>query len=377
MFTKHRGYIMRQAQLASTRIRCIKKLLSPSDKFKEHPITESAAGLVSRTRAEISAILNNEDDRLLVIIGPCSIHDVKVAEQYAQSLLTLKTKLNKELLIVMRVYLEKPRTSLGWKGLINDPNLNGTYEIDLGFSMARSLLLSLNNMGMPAATEFLNPISINYLSDLVSWGGIGARTAESQIHREFASGLPCPVGFKNNIDGNLSPAIKAILTAKSSHHFLSITDEGCSAVIESMGNSDCHLILRGGKKPNFSNECVIEACEKLNEVGLREKIMVDFSHGNCSNDYRYQMNVGRDISEQLKNGEKRLLGVMIESNLVEGNQKLNSATSLTYGQSITDACIGWSDSVILLEMLANAVTARRSLGSAANNMERAEKVNVG
>lgn len=354
---------MRQIQMERSRVRTIKKLLPPSDKFKEYPITESAANLVSRTRAEISAILNNEDDRLLVIMGPCSIHDTKAAAQYAESLLFLKRKLNKELLIVMRVYLEKPRTSLGWKGLINDPNLNGTYEIDLGFSMARSLLLSLNNMGMPAATEFLNPISINYLSDLVSWGGIGARTAESQIHRELASGLPCPIGFKNNMDGNLSPAIKAILTAKYSHHFPSITDEGCSAVVESMGNSDCHLILRGGKKPNYSSECVIEAGAKLAKVGLPEKIMVDLSHGNSSNDYRRQMDVGRDISQQLKRGEKRLLGVMIESNLVEGNQKLKDASSLIYGQSITDACIGWSDSVVLLEMLANAVEVRRSLGN--------------
>ena len=332
------------------RIRSISELLPPIAHLYELPISEAAADFVENTRHQIADLVHGRDQRLLTIIGPCSIHDPKAALEYAQRLLPLRKKYEKELLIVMRVYFEKPRTTVGWKGLINDPPLNGTVDINFGMRQARRLLLDLNNLGMPASTEFLDMITPQYYADLISWGAIGARTTESQVHRELASGLSCPVGFKNGTDGNLKIAIDAIGAASHPHHFLSVTKAGHSAIVHTAGNPDCHVILRGGKEPNYSTEHVKAAAEQLAKAGVTPRLMVDFSHANSRKDYTRQMEVARDVAAQLQNGEQNIMGIMVESHLVEGRQDKPE----TYGQSITDACIGWDTTEELLTLMAEA-----------------------
>ena len=336
------------------RINSLTELLPPIAHLYDLPISEAAAELVVSTRKAIADILHHGDKRLLVIIGPCSIHDPAAALEYAQKLLPLKKQYEKELLIVMRVYFEKPRTTVGWKGLINDPHLDGTFDINYGLRQARQLLLTLNDMGMPASTEFLDMITPQYYADLISWGAIGARTTESQVHRELASGLSCPVGFKNGTDGNLKIAIDAIGAASHPHHFLSVTKTGHSAIVHTNGNPDCHVILRGGKEPNYSSSHVQAAREQLAKAGLDAKLMIDCSHANSNKDDTRQMIVAQDIADQLKNGEDAIMGVMVESHLVEGRQDKPE----TYGQSITDACIGWDTTEALLALLADAQRSR-------------------
>ena len=332
------------------RINAIHELLPPLAHLYELPISDAATELVVQTRQEIADLVHGKDNRLLVIIGPCSIHDPKAAIEYAQRLLPLRQKYAKELLIVMRVYFEKPRTTVGWKGLINDPHLNGTFDINFGLRQARKLLLELNNMGMPASTEFLDMITPQYYADLISWGAIGARTTESQVHRELSSGLSCPVGFKNGTDGNLKIAIDAIGAANHPHHFLSVTKTGHSAIVHTSGNPDCHVILRGGKEPNYDSSHVKAAAEQLTRAGVTPKLMVDFSHANSRKDYKRQIEVAEDVAQQIRNGEQNIMGVMVESHLVEGRQD----QPVTYGQSITDACIGWDSTEQLLALLAEA-----------------------
>ena len=333
------------------RVKHIDELLPPIAHLYELPISEQAAELVAQTRQQIANILHGKDNRLLVIIGPCSIHDPKAALEYAQRLLPLRQKYEKELLIVMRAYFEKPRTTVGWKGLINDPHLNGTHDINFGLRQARKLLLELNNLGMPASTEFLDMITPQYYADLIAWGAIGARTTESQVHRELASGLSCTVGFKNGTDGNLKIAIDALGAASHPHHFLSVTKAGHSAIVHTAGNRDCHVILRGGNgAPNYSSEHVKAAAEQLAQAGLPAKLMVDCSHANSRKDFKRQMEVAQDIATQIQNGEQNIMGVMVESHLVEGRQN----APIVYGQSITDACIGWDDTEKLLALLAEA-----------------------
>ncbi|OSI08598.1 phospho-2-dehydro-3-deoxyheptonate aldolase [Neisseria animaloris] len=341
-------------QTDDVKIKEVKELLPPIAHLYELPISDHAADLVHQTRGEVTKLVHGEDNRLLVIIGPCSIHDPKAALEYAERLLPLRKKYEKELLIVMRVYFEKPRTTVGWKGLINDPHLDGTFDINFGLRQARKLLLTLNNMGMPASTEFLDMITPQYYADLISWGAIGARTTESQVHRELASGLSCPVGFKNGTDGNLKIAIDAIGAANHPHHFLSVTKAGHSAIVHTAGNPDCHVILRGGKEPNYSSEHVKAAAEQLTQAGVTPKLMVDFSHANSRKDYKRQMEVAQDVAQQIRDGENNIMGVMVESHLVEGRQD----KPVCYGQSITDACIGWEQTEELLSLLAEANRSR-------------------
>lgn len=341
-------------QTDDVRINEIKELLPPIAHLYELPITEQASEVVHDTRQAIAELVHGRDKRLLVIIGPCSIHDSNAAVEYAQKLNVLRQKYSKELLIVMRVYFEKPRTTVGWKGLINDPYLNGSYDINHGLRLARKLLLELNNMGMPAATEFLDMITPQYFADLISWGAIGARTTESQVHRELASGLSCPVGFKNGTDGNLKIAIDAIGAASHPHHFLSVTKAGHSAIVRTSGNPDCHIILRGGKKPNYSHEHVSAAVEQLQNNQVTPFLMIDCSHANSHKDYRQQMTVAKDIAAQIQAGEQHIMGVMVESNLAEGRQDKPEK----YGQSITDACIGWEETEAMLALLAQAAQMR-------------------
>jgi len=355
-----------QRQTDDVRIRQIKELLPPIAHMYELPLNEPASEVVYNTRRDIAAALHGEDDRLLVVVGPCSIHDIGAAKEYAARLMKLREQYADSLIVVMRVYFEKPRTTVGWKGLINDPHLDESYDINAGLRIARRLLLDLNNMGMPAATEFLDMITPQYFADLISWGAIGARTAESQVHRELASGLSCPVGFKNGTDGNLKISIDAIRSASVPHHFLSVTKAGHSAIVQTGGNPDCHVILRGGKEPNYDATHVRAATAELAAVGLAPRLMVDFSHANSRKDYRRQMEVGQDVCAQLAGGEEHVYGVMVESHLVEGRQDLKPGCDLTYGQSITDACIGWNDTEQLLAMLSEAVLARRARREQAN-----------
>ena len=336
------------------RINGIDELLPPIAHLYELPLDDKAAELVESTRNQIADLIHGRDNRLLAVIGPCSIHDPKAAMEYARRLLPLRQKYEKELLIVMRVYFEKPRTTVGWKGLINDPYLDGTFDINFGLRQARRLLLDLNNLGMPASTEFLDMITPQYYADLISWGAIGARTTESQVHRELASGLSCPVGFKNGTDGNLKIAIDAIGAASHPHHFLSVTKAGHSAIVHTAGNPDCHVILRGGKEPNYSAEHVRDAVAQLIKAGVSPRLMVDCSHANSRKDYTRQMEVAQDVAAQIRNGEQNIMGVMVESHLVEGRQDKPE----TYGQSITDACIGWDTTEEMLALWADAVRNR-------------------
>ena len=336
------------------KIREVKELLPPIAHLYELPISDTAADLVHQTRQEIADLVHGRDKRLLLIIGPCSIHDPEAALEYARKLLPLRKKYEKELLIVMRVYFEKPRTTVGWKGLINDPHLDGTFDINFGLRQARRLLLSLNDMGMPASTEFLDMITPQYYADLIAWGAIGARTTESQVHRELASGLSCPVGFKNGTDGNLKIAIDAIGAASHPHHFLSVTKAGHSAIVHTVGNADCHVILRGGKEPNYDSGHVKAAAEQLTKAGVTPKLMVDCSHANSRKDYTRQMEVAQDVAQQLRAGENNIMGLMVESHLVAGRQDKPEV----YGQSITDACIGWDATEEMLALLAEANRSR-------------------
>jgi 3-deoxy-7-phosphoheptulonate synthase len=342
------------------RIDNIVPLPPPEHLIRFFPIQGSAAeGLIAETRAKVRQILHGRSDRLLVVIGPCSIHDPAAAIEYAKKLSVERQKQGDELEILMRVYFEKPRTTVGWKGLINDPYLNGSFRINEGLRIARDLLVRINQAGVPAGCEFLDVISPQYIGDLVSWGAIGARTTESQVHRELASGLSAPVGFKNGTDGNVKIAIDALLAARQKHHFLSVHKSGQVAIVETRGNDDCHIILRGGKNPNYDAAAVQAACEQLAKAGLRERLMIDCSHANAAKDYRRQAAVAADIGKQIAGGERRIVGVMVESHLVEGRQDLEPGRALAFGQSITDACLGWDDSVKLLDALADAVRARR------------------
>jgi len=346
-------------QTDDLRIRETKDLSSPQTVHDELPITNEAVETILAARNAIHHIIDDQDDRLLVIIGPCSIHDPKAAIEYCRLLLEQRNNLANELLIVMRVYFEKPRTTIGWKGLINDPDLDHSYHINKGIRAARRLLIDINNMGMPAATEYLDLITPQYVADLISWGAIGARTTESQAHRELASGLSCPVGFKNGTDGTLKIAVDAIRAANRPHHFLSVTKAGHSAIFSTTGNDDCHIILRGGRQPNYDAAAVNQAAQELEQARLSPRIMIDCSHANSEKQHRRQIDVAEDIARQISAGDKRIMGVMLESHLVEGRQDTESDQELLYGQSITDACISFTDSIPLLENLAAAVRERR------------------
>ncbi|NNE38240.1 MAG: 3-deoxy-7-phosphoheptulonate synthase AroG [Gammaproteobacteria bacterium] len=342
------------------RIEEIKAVATPIEICEEISITEQAADTTHDTRMAIQSILAGNDDRLLVITGPCSIHDTDAAIEYGKKLKALIEKYKDNLLIVMRVYFEKPRTTVGWKGLINDPDLDESFKINKGLRLARQLLLDLNNEGIPAGVEYLDVITPQYVADLVSWGAIGARTTESQVHRELASGLSCPVGFKNGTDGTIQIAVDAIRAAAARHHFLSLRKEGSSAIFTTHGNSDCHVILRGGKEPNYDADSIDSASQQLEKAGLPPRIMVDFSHANSSKQHKNQLKVADDISTQLNAGETRIFGVMIESHLNEGRQENAADKELQYGVSITDACIGWDDTEKVIEQLSQAVENRRN-----------------
>jgi len=341
------------------RITEIKELTPPSHILREYACSEQAAQTAFQSRQAIHRILHGMDDRLVVVIGPCSIHDPKAAMEYANRLLPLRQRYANELEIVMRVYFEKPRTTVGWKGLINDPDLDGSFKINQGLRVARSLLLDINNLGLPAGTEFLDMITPQYIADLISWGAIGARTTESQVHRELASGLSCPVGFKNGTDGNIRIAVDAIKAASHPHHFLSVTKGGHSAIVTTKGNEDCHVILRGGKQPNYDAASVQAASDEIGKAGLAQRLMIDVSHGNSSKKPENQIPVSAEVAAQVAAGDQRIFGLMIESHLVAGRQDLVAGQKLTYGQSITDGCIGWDDSETVLATLAEAVTQRR------------------
>ncbi len=344
------------------RIREIKELSPPSHVMREFSSTVKVSETVYRARRAVHDVLHEKDDRLVVVIGPCSIHNVDAALEYARRLKAERDRFAGELEIIMRVYFEKPRTTVGWKGLINDPALDGSFNINQGLRIARQLLLDVNELGLPAGCEFLDMITPQYIADLVSWGAIGARTTESQVHRELASGLSCPVGFKNGTDGNVRIAVDAIKAASQPHHFLSVTKGGHSAIVSTLGNEDCHIILRGGSKaPNYDAASVDAASQTLEKNGLRPRVMVDASHANSNKDYTRQPEVLADVAGQIADGDTRIFGVMIESHLVGGRQDLVEGKPLTYGQSITDGCIDWEASIKVLENLAQAVAARRKV----------------
>jgi 3-deoxy-7-phosphoheptulonate synthase len=340
------------------RITNIKEVISPVQLHQSLPLSDAAAETVFGSREAIHRILTGEDDRLLVIMGPCSIHDPDAAREYADRLKALKEELAEDIELVMRVYFEKPRTTVGWKGLINDPDLDGSFRINKGLRLARGLLTDLAEKGVPAATEFLDLISPQYIADLVAWG---ARTTESQVHRELASGLSCPVGFKNGTDGSLKIAIDAIRSAAHPHHFMSLTREGRSAIFSTAGNEDTHIILRGGNDgPNYDAEHVAAAAAELDDAGLPSRLMVDCSHANSRKDPQRQLEVARDVAGQITGGENRIIGLMLESHLQGGRQEISD--DMAYGQSVTDACLGWEDSVTAARVLAEAVRARRGGG---------------
>ena len=341
----------------NTRIIDRKKVPAPYELVNKYPINDEISKLVYGTRNEISQILHNKDDRLFVIVGPCSIHDPKSAIEYAEMLSNKNKKYNENLLVIMRVYFEKPRTTVGWKGLINDPDINETYNIAKGVEMARKLLIDIADLGLPAGTEFLDPISPQYVTDIISWGAIGARTAESQIHRELASGLSCPIGIKNATNGGLKAAIDGIQAANHSHVFLGATKEADIAMLKTAGNNDAHIILRGGKVPNFDKESVEQTLTALKEAEVNESIMIDASHGNSQKKFKQQIPVIESICQQITEGNNNIKGVMIESHLNEGNQKITE--KLNYGQSITDACMGWEDTVMCLQKLNDTIKLKR------------------
>ena len=358
----------RTSQTDDERIKDITVLPPPEHLIRFFPIRGTAAeSLISQTRQSIHSIMAGKDDRLLVVMGPCSIHDPAAALEYAKRLIAQRAKYAGTLEIVMRVYFEKPRTTVGWKGLINDPYLDESYRIDEGLRMARQLLIEINRMGLPAGSEFLDVISPQYLGDLISWGAIGARTTESQVHRELASGISAPIGFKNGTDGNIKIATDAIQAAAGGHHFLSIHKNGQVAIVQTNGNADCHVILRGGKAPNYDAASVAAACKDLVAAKLPPTLMVDCSHANSSKQHEKQIDVAKDIAAQLSSGSHSVFGVMVESNLEAGAQKFtpgkDKIAGLEYGKSITDACIGWADSVNVLDVLSEGVLARRKLAA--------------
>lgn len=341
------------------RIQKTNELISPEQLIADIGVSDTAASVVSNARQSIHDILNGEDDRLLVIVGPCSIHDPDAAREYAKKLKSAADAVADHVFVVMRVYFEKPRTTVGWKGLINDPDLNNTFQINKGLHLARQLLADLAEMGLPTGTEYLDLISPQYYADLVSWGAIGARTTESQTHRELASGLSCPVGFKNATDGDIQVAVDAIKSASQPHNFLSVTKQGHSAIFQTAGNEDCHIILRGGKHPNYDMFSVDDASKMLTKGGLPARIMIDASHANSRKIPARQVDVASDIATQVARGSNSIFGIMLESNLVEGRQDVVAGQALTYGQSITDPCIHWDDTEALLQELATAVQLRR------------------
>lgn len=336
----------------------IESLITPAALSEKLPITPAIAENVTASRKRIARILAGEDPRLLVVIGPCSLHDPEAAIDYARRLTTLREKHHARLEIVMRTYFEKPRTVVGWKGLISDPDLDGSYRVNYGLEVARRLLLEINALGMPTATEFLDMVVGQFISDLISWGAIGARTTESQIHREMASALSCPVGFKNGTDGNTQIAVDAIRAARASHMFLSPDKQGQMTIYQTSGNPSGHIIMRGGKAPNYHAQDIADATDKLNEFGLPPHLVVDFSHGNCLKQHRRQMDVSASVAQQIRDGSRAIAGVMIESFIKEGTQKVQPGTPLVYGQSITDPCLGWEESEAVLAELADAVGAR-------------------
>ncbi|GJM04888.1 MAG: phospho-2-dehydro-3-deoxyheptonate aldolase [marine bacterium B5-7] len=341
------------------RIESIKEVTPPSVICEEIAITETASITTAETRAATHNILHGKDQRLIVIVGPCSIHDIDAAKEYADKLKPLIDEYSEDLLIIMRVYFEKPRTTVGWKGLINDPDLDDSFNINKGLRVARQLLLDLNNKGVPAGTEFLDLITPQYVTDLISWGAIGARTTESQVHRELASGLSCPVGFKNGTYGTTKIAVDAIGSSTRPHNFLSLTKEGNAAIFSTTGNPDCHIILRGGKEPNYDAESISNVSNELETANLPANIMIDLSHANSRKQHDAQMQVGEDVANQIASGDKRIIGTMIESHLIAGRQDVTPNKELVYGQSITDACLGWGDTVKLIKTLAHASKARR------------------
>jgi 3-deoxy-7-phosphoheptulonate synthase len=342
------------------RIKDISELRTPAELMHEFPRTDKATSTVLATRHALHNILHGRDDRLAVVVGPCSIHDPLAALDYARRLVEIRDRLGDRLEIVMRVYFEKPRTTVGWKGLINDPDLDGSFKIDNGLRLARSLLRDIGDLGLPAGCEFLDMTTPQYFADLVAWGAIGARTTESQVHRELASGLSCPVGFKNGTDGNVQIALDAVKSASQPHHFLAVTKDGRSAIASTTGNDDCHIILRGGKATNYDAQSVEAASVEAIKAGITPAIMIDASHANSSKNAENQPLVLADVGAQVAAGDRRIIGVMIESNLVAGRQNLVPGKPLTYGQSITDSCIGWDTTVTALENLATAVAARRA-----------------
>jgi 3-deoxy-7-phosphoheptulonate synthase len=346
-------------RIDDTRIAAVRALVSPAVLLEDLPVTPQIEALVEDTRRAIGQVLHGHDDRLVVVAGPCSIHDRDQALHYARLLKRLADELAGDLLVVMRVYFEKPRTTVGWKGLINDPGLDDSFRINEGLRLARDILLQINALGLPAGTEFLDLLTPQYMSDLIAWGAIGARTTESQSHRQLASGLSCPVGFKNGTDGGLQMAADAVLASAAPHSFMGMTKMGVAAIFETRGNVDGHVILRGGKTPNFDAASVAAACATLHRAGLREQVMVDCSHANSAKQYRRQIDVAADIAAQVAAGQRRIIGVMVESHLHEGRQDLRPGQPLAPGVSITDACLGWDDTVPLLRQLAAAVRARR------------------
>jgi 3-deoxy-7-phosphoheptulonate synthase len=348
-------------QTDDLRIEKLRPLIPPAILIEELPISEAASRVVAESRLAVRDIMDGRDDRLMVLVGPCSIHDVEAAKEYGAKLAKEAQRLEADLLIVMRVYFEKPRTTVGWKGLINDPDLDGSFAINKGLRMARKLLLDLLNLGLPAGTEFLDTITPQFIADLVSWGAIGARTTESQVHRELASGLSMPVGFKNGTDGNVQIAVDAIRAASHPHHFLSVTKQGIHAIVATKGNDRCHVILRGSNQgPNYSKEDIENTARALENANQPPRMMIDLSHGNSEKDHKKQVHVAHSVAEQIAASETRIFGVMIESHLVEGRQTLKPGETGTYGQSITDACLGFPETVAVLDELAQAVRTRRA-----------------
>ena len=344
-----------------TRIRDIMELAPPAHLLREFPASDVAVRTTYEARAAIHRVLHGADDRLLVVVGPCSIHDYDAAIDYATRLASLKRELDDQLIVVMRVYFEKPRTTVGWKGLINDPRLDDSFRINEGLRLARRILLEINELELPAGTEYLDMITPQYIADLIAWGAIGARTTESQVHRQLASGLSCPVGFKNGTDGDVKIAVDAVRAASAPHHFLSVTKGGHSAIVSTAGNEDCHIILRGGTSPNYDAASVDSVCKELGHAGLAARLMIDCSHANSQKQYERQLDVAHEVAAQVAGGDDRIVGAMVESHINPGRQDLIQGQPLTYGVSITDACIGWESTVGLLRELAEAVRRRRVL----------------
>lgn len=352
------------SDIEDTHVTSLRPLLPPACLLEELPITRDIARMVTSFRREVANCLHGRDDRLVVIVGPCSIHDVRAAKEYAEKLAVLREELKDDLVIIMRVYFEKPRTTVGWKGLINDPDLDGSFNINKGLRVARELLLDINGMGLPTGCEFLDTISPQFIADLVSWAAIGARTTESQLHRELTSGCSMPVGFKNGTGGSISLAVDAVVAATHPHSFLGVTKQGLAAIVSTVGNPDCHVILRGGAHgPNYGADSIRKTSDLLDKRGKAQQIMVDCSHGNSQKIHTNQPIVAADVGAQVAGGNEHIFGLMIESNLVEGNQKLTSDKQLTYGQSVTDACIDWDSTVTVLQGLANSVRLRRAARS--------------